>query len=82
MRCHQGAFLVVRRPLGLFIDADAVNAVLAKPSTVAAAPSAIWPRRWCGSVRRCVTERRHDLRFVSAGPHGDGGIIRLIYEPA
>jgi dihydrofolate reductase len=27
-------------------------------------------------------ERRHGLRFVSAGPHGDSGIIRLIYEPA
>jgi dihydrofolate reductase len=26
-------------------------------------------------------ERRHGLRFVSAGPHGDSGIIRLVYEP-
>ncbi len=26
-------------------------------------------------------ERRHPLRFVSAGPHGESGIIRLIYEP-
>jgi dihydrofolate reductase len=26
--------------------------------------------------------RPHTLRFVSAGPHGDGGIIRLVYEPA
>jgi dihydrofolate reductase len=26
-------------------------------------------------------QRPHGLRFVSAGPHGDNGIIRLIYEP-
>ncbi len=26
-------------------------------------------------------QQRHALRFVSAGPHGDGGIIRLVYEP-
>ena len=26
-------------------------------------------------------QRPHLLRFVSAGPHGDAGIIRLIYEP-
>jgi dihydrofolate reductase len=26
-------------------------------------------------------QRQHQLQFVSAGPHGDGGIIRIIYAP-
>ena len=61
------------RLMGAFLDAGAVDrmAIFIIPIVLGR-----------GTPLFAGLHERHDLRFVSAGPHGDHGIIRLIYEPA
>ncbi len=60
------------RLMAAFLDADAVDRII-----VFVVPHALG----AGTPLFAGLERARPLRFVSAGPHGDAGIIRLIYEP-
>ena len=60
------------RLMAAFLDADAVERIIlfVIPHVLGA-----------GTPLFSGLRRPRPLRFVSAGPHGDNGIIRLIYEP-
>ena len=60
------------RLMAAFLDADAVDRII-----LFVVPHAL------GAGTPLLAGLRHPrpLRFISAGPHGDDGIIRLIYEP-
>jgi len=60
------------RLLAAFLDADAVDQII-----VFIVPHVLGS----GVPLFDGLMRARRLRFVSAGPHGDAGIIRLIYEP-
>jgi dihydrofolate reductase len=60
------------RLMAAFLDADAVDRII-----LFVVPHVLGS----GTPLFSGLRRPRPLRFVSAGPHGDDGIIRLIYEP-
>jgi len=60
------------RLMAAFLDADAVDRII-----LFVVPHALG----AGTPLLAGLRRPRPLRFISAGPHGDDGIIRLIYEP-
>jgi dihydrofolate reductase len=60
------------RLMAEFLDADAIDRII-----VFVVPYALG----AGTPLFAGLQRPRPLTFVSAGPHGDAGIIRLIYEP-